>query len=125
MTKRILIIDDDDGIRDIIQISLTAVAGWEVITAASGMEGITVAAATQPDAILLDMTMPDLDGWTTFQRLQANPLTKPIPAILLTAQVPAGQYQRFMAAGIQGLIIKPCKAQDLVARIRSCLNWET
>jgi CheY-like chemotaxis protein len=123
MTKRILVIDDDDGIRTIIQIGLTAVASWEVLTAASGTEGIITAAVTQPDAILLDVTMPGLDGWETFERLQANPLTRSIPAILLTAQAHCRQYQRFIDAGIQGLIVKPCKAQELVAKIRSYLNW--
>ena len=125
MTKQILIIDDDEGIRSIMQISLTAAAGWEVLTAASGAEGITIAAERQPDAILLDLTMPDLDGWETLQRLQANPLTQPIPAILLTAQANLWQNQRSIAMGAQGLIVKPCKAQELVSQMRSYLNWPT
>jgi CheY-like chemotaxis protein len=125
MTKRILVIDDDDGIRWLLQLSLKAAAGWEVLTAASGPEGIATAAIAQPDAILLDVTMPELDGWETFQQLQANPLTQPIPAILLTAQASSRHYQRFIDAGIQGLIAKPCKAQALVDQMRSYLNWET
>jgi CheY-like chemotaxis protein len=78
-TKRILVIDDEDGIREIIQICLEAAAGWEVLTAASGSEGLEKAEAFQPDAILLDVMMPDMDGPTTFRQLQANAATGPHP----------------------------------------------
>ncbi|NEQ11264.1 MAG: response regulator, partial [Moorea sp. SIO4E2] len=74
-TKRILVIDDDDGVREIIQFSLEAAAGWEVLTAASGKEGLAKAEADQPDAILLDVMMPELDGPATFRQLQANAVT--------------------------------------------------
>ena len=74
-TKRILVIDDDDGVREIAQFCLEAAAGWEVLTAASGSEGLATAESEQPDAILLDVMMPDMDGATTF-RLCSPPFTK-------------------------------------------------
>ncbi len=122
-TKRILVIDDEDGIREIIQICLEAVAGWDVLTAASGSEGLAKAEASQPDAILLDVMMPDMDGSTTFQQLQANTATQHIPTILLTAKAKISEQQQFINLGVAGVITKPVKAQDLVDQIREILNW--
>ncbi len=122
-TKRILVIDDEDGIREIIQICLEAVAAWDVFTAASGSEGLAIAEAIQPDAILLDVMMPDLDGPTTFQQLQANAATGHIPTILLTAKAKISEQQQFIDLGVTGVITKPVKAQDLVDQIREILNW--
>ena len=122
-TKRILVIDDEDGIREIIQICLEAAAGWEVETAASGSEGLVMAQSMQPDAILLDVMMPDMDGPTTFRQLQANSATQHIPTILLTAKAKITEQQQFIDLGITGVITKPFKAQDLVNQIREILKW--
>jgi CheY-like chemotaxis protein len=123
-TKRILVIDDEDGIREIIQICLEAAAGWEVVTAASGSEGLADAQTTQPDAILLDVMMPDMDGPTTFRLLQANVMTRHIPTILLTAKAKISEQQQFIDLGVTGVITKPFKAQDLVNQIRKILKWQ-
>jgi CheY-like chemotaxis protein len=122
-TKRVLVIDDEDGVREIIQFSLEAVAGWEVVTSASGSEGIGIAQTHQPDAILLDVMMPDLDGPATFQQLQANASTRHIPTIFLTAKVRASEQQQLLDLGVSGTIAKPFKAQELVDQIRSILQW--
>ncbi|HAN76118.1 MAG TPA: two-component system response regulator [Planktothrix sp. UBA8407] len=122
-TKRILIIDDDDSVREIIQICLEVAAGWEVITACCGSEGIVLATAEKPDAILLDVMMPDMDGPTTFKHLQANPLTQNIPTILLTAKAKISEKQQFIQLGVTGVITKPFEAMDLVAQIRNLLKW--
>ncbi len=122
-TKRILVIDDEDGIREIIQICLEAAAGWEVLTAASGNEGLVIAETQQPDAILLDVMMPDMDGPTTFKKLQANAAIEHIPTILLTAKAKTSEQQQFINLGVTGVITKPFKAQDLVDQIRKILNW--
>ena len=122
-TKRILVIDDEDGIREIIQICLEAAAGWEVETAASGSEGLAIAQTMQPDAILLDVMMPDMDGPTTFRQLQADSATQHIPTILLTAKAKISEQQQFIELGITGVITKPFKAQDLVNQIREILQW--
>jgi CheY-like chemotaxis protein len=122
-TKRILVIDDEDGIREIIQICLEAAAGWDVLTAASGSEGLAMAQTSQPDAILLDVMMPDMDGPTTFRYLQANMVTQHIPTILLTAKAKISEQKQFIDLGVTGVITKPFKAQDLVDQIRDILNW--
>lgn len=122
-TKRVLVIDDEDGVREIIQFSLEAAAGWEVLTAASGSEGIETAQNQQPDAILLDVMMPDLDGTATFKQLQSNAATRHIPTIFLTAKVRASEQQQLLDLGVAGAIAKPFKAQDLVNQIRALLNW--
>lgn len=122
--KRILVIDDDDGVRDIIQISLEVAAGWEVLTATCGSEGLTMAEAEIPDAILLDVMMPDMDGATTFKKLQSNPATQHIPTILLTAKAKISEKQQFIELGVTGVITKPFEAMDLVHQIKTLLGWK-
>lgn len=121
--RRILVIDDEDGIREIIQICLETVAGWDVVTAASGREGLVAAQAELPDAILLDVMMPDMDGPTTFRQLQANAATKHIPTILLTAKAKISEQRQFIDLGVTGVITKPFKAVELVNQICEILRW--
>ncbi|MEM9165133.1 MAG: response regulator [Cyanobacteria bacterium P01_F01_bin.4] len=121
--KRVLVIDDEAGVREIIQLSLATVAGWEVLTAESGDAGVEIAQAEPLDAILLDVMMPDQDGVTTFQQLQTNPKTAAIPVIFLTAKARNSELQRFMDLGIAGVITKPFEARNLVRQIRTLLNW--
>jgi DNA-binding response OmpR family regulator len=122
-TKRILVIDDEDGLREIIQFSLEAVAGWDVCTAASGSEGLVKAEAEQPDAILLDVMMPDMDGPETFRQLKAQAATQDIPTIFLTAKARGSEKQLLINLGIAGVIVKPIKPQELVDQIQEILNW--
>lgn len=122
-SKRVLVIDDDDGVREIIRFSLEAVAGWEVLTATSGSEGLVKAHEDLPDAILLDVMMPDLDGPETFRQLQTNPLTAEIPTILLTAKAKISEQKQFKELGVNGVITKPFDPMDLVEQIREILTW--
>ncbi|PMB47875.1 two-component system response regulator [Fischerella thermalis CCMEE 5201] len=124
-TRRVLIIDDEYDIRAVAELSLKAVGGWQVSTAASGSEGVAKAASEQPDVILLDVMMPDMDGIATFKALQANSATKTIPVILLTAKTQAAEQRRFAELGVQAIITKPFKAMKLPAQIASALDWET
>jgi CheY-like chemotaxis protein len=107
MTKRILIIDDERDIREATQICLEVSGDWEVLTAASGREGLIKAAAEHPDAILLDVMMPDMDGLTTLANLQANPATENIPVIFLTAKAQAAEQRQFTQLGVAAVITKP------------------
>jgi CheY-like chemotaxis protein len=93
MIPRILIIDDEADIREVTALSLETIAGWQVILAPSGAQGIRRASLEQPDAILLDVMMPDIDGPTTYQILKQNGNTAHIPVLLLTAKV-QGQDRR-------------------------------
>jgi CheY-like chemotaxis protein len=117
--KQILVIDDEDDIRKLTQTCLEIMGSWEVLTASSGSEGLAKAQANQPDAILLDVMMPDMDGPTTFQKLQANPATRHIPVILLTAKGRSADQHLFAELGVTGVINKPfnpLKLADLVAK---------
>lgn len=122
-TKRILVIDDEDDIQEVVQLCLKTVGGWEVLTAGSGNEGLAKAEAEQPDAILLDVMMPDIDGIATFQKLQANTATRHIPVILLTAKVQAADQRRFAELGVVGTISKPFDPLNLTSQIAEFLNW--
>lgn len=124
MSKRILVIDDEPGVRDIIQICLEAVAGWDVTAAASGREGIAIAQSQHPDAILLDVMMPVMDGPETFRQLQADAQTQPIPTILLTAKIKMSERQQYIDLGVAGVISKPFEAQGLVDQICEILHWQ-
>ncbi|RUT00635.1 hypothetical protein DSM106972_074060 [Dulcicalothrix desertica PCC 7102] len=95
--------------------------GWQVLTAKSGSEGLLLAQTAQPDAILLDVMMPDMDGTVTFQKLQENPITKHIPVILLTARGRTARQGLFITLGIKGIISKPFNSQKLAAQVEAAL----
>ncbi|MDJ0647416.1 MAG: response regulator [Xenococcaceae cyanobacterium MO_188.B19] len=122
-TKQILVIDDDEDIQDVARVALEVVGGWEVITASSGSEGLSLAVTEQPDAILLDVMMPDLDGIATLKQLKANPTTQPIPVILLTAKVQSSDRDRFAQLDIIAIIAKPFKTMLLADQVAEILSW--
>lgn len=123
MAKRVLVVDNEQYIREVAQISLETVAGWQVLTAGSGSEALIVAQAEQPDAILLDVMMPDMDGITTFEKLQANLDTQNIPVILLTAKIQAADRRRYADLGIKAAIAKPFDALGLATQVAVVLGW--
>ena len=122
--KRILVIDDEVGIQTVVQLGLKMEVGWEVLRASSGSEGITKAEAEQPDAILLDVMMPDLDGLATWRQLQANPATQSIPVILLTAKVQAAEKCQFKSIGVAGVLSKPFNSLTLASQVAEILGWQ-
>ncbi|QYX32291.1 response regulator [Sphaerospermopsis torques-reginae] len=121
--KRILVVDNEQYIQEVAKICLETVAGWEVLTASSGKEGIVQAENHQPDAILLDVMMPDMDGIAAFANLQANPNTKEIPVILLTAKIQAADRRRYAQLGMKSAIAKPFNPLELAAQVASALGW--
>ena len=121
--RRVLLIDDEDDIREIAQLSLEMVAHWDVLTASSGHEGIERAAAEQPDAILLDVMMPDLDGPATLRRLRATPSTREIPVVFVTAKVKACGPETFESLGVRGVIAKPFDPLQLSNQVSDHLGW--
>ncbi|PHM09758.1 response regulator [Nostoc sp. 'Peltigera malacea cyanobiont' DB3992] len=122
-TKQILVVDNEQYIQEVAKICLETVAGWKVVTASSGQEGIIKAETYQPDAILLDVMMPEMDGITTFEKLQANPLTKGIPVILLTAKIQASDRRRYNQMGMISAIAKPFNPLALAAEVALALGW--
>lgn len=122
--KRILVVDDEDSIREIVQLSLEMVGGWEVCTAHCGSVGLSRAEAEQPDAILLDVMMPDMDGLTVFNHLQANQAICHIPVILLTAKAQPAEQRRFLELGVKGVLAKPFDPMQLAGQVSQVLGWE-
>jgi CheY-like chemotaxis protein len=122
-TKQLLMIDDEARIREVVQTCLELFQGWQVSVAESGAEGLSKAAAEQPDAILLDVSMPEVDGIETLKALQANPATQSIPVILLTAKVQPDERAQFAELTIAGVITKPFDPVALASQISELLGW--
>lgn len=122
--KRILIIDDEPDIREIAKLSLQITKQWEVLTAASGLEGTAIAAAAKPDAILLDVIMPGLDGLGTLRKLKMDPETSDIPVILLTATAKLVMQSEYSDCDTQGILIKPFDPGILGEQIEKVLAWQ-
>lgn len=120
--KRILVIDDEDDIREVAQASLEIMAGLEVILACSSREGLIKAEMEQPDAILLDVMLPDMDGVTVFKQLRVNPATQHIPVIFLTAKVQAFDQLYLKQLGAKAVIAKPFKPQQLASQLLAILD---
>jgi CheY-like chemotaxis protein len=123
MSHRILIIDDEDDIREVAALSLETVAGWQVYTASSGSQGLARAIEYQPEAILLDVMMPGMDGPTTFRELRKNPATAHIPVMLLTAKVQSSDQRRFADLGVEAILFKPFDPLTLSTQISTVLKW--
>ena len=121
--KRVLIIDDEDDIREVAKISLELIGGWEVSTSGSGAEGLTSAVDQQPDAILLGVMMPEMDGPATFEKLQGEEATRSIPVILLTAKARASEQENFNGLGVQGVLTKPFDPLTLSSDVSKVLGW--
>jgi CheY-like chemotaxis protein len=123
MSRQILIIDDEERIREVVQICLAKLANWSTIAANSGHEGVLKAVQESPDAILLDMSMPEMDGIATFHQLQAHPDSRSIPVILLTAKVQPLEQSQYATLGVAGVIAKPFDPVQIAPQIAAILGW--
>lgn len=121
--RRILIIDDEEDIREVASLSLEATAGWQVLTASSGAQGIELATIHKPDAILMDVMMPGVDGPTTFLQMQQVSAIAHIPVLLLTAKVQGMDKRRFADLGVAAVLFKPFDPLTLAEQIREALRW--
>lgn len=122
--RRVLIIDDDDDIREVAGLSLESVAGWTIRGASNGAEGIACAREFRPDAILMDVMMPGMDGPTTFRRMQQIVELADIPVLLLTAKVHGVDQRRFAGLGVAAVLVKPFDPLRLAEQISDTLGWE-
>ena len=122
-SKRILLIDDEVDIHKITQVGLMMEAGWELLTAQSSDEGIAIALAKHPDAILLDVMMPERDGIATLKLLHELPEVQDIPIVFLTAKAQAADRRHFYSLGAQGVITKPFDPMTLASQISGFLAW--
>ena len=122
-TRYILIVDDEADIREIASLSLEMTEGWRVAVADSCSTGLDVARTSRPDAILLDVMMPDMDGPTCFTRLREDAATSQIPVIFLTAKVHEGDVRKLLDLGVKGVISKPFDPITLGRKVREVLGW--
>ena len=123
MSRRVLIIDDENDIRTIASMALTRTSGWEVRSASGGAAGIAVAEAWQPDAILLDAMMPDMDGLATIRVLRERRATQAIPVLFFTAGVQTSERQVLIEAGAAGVLAKPFDPRTLASAVSQALGW--
>ena len=118
---KVLIIDDEDDIRRIARLSLARVGGMDVIEASNRPDGGREAEAGLPDAILLDMMMPLMDGPATFEALKRSSLAGGIPVVFLTAKAQPSEVERMRALGARGVLTKPFDPMTLPDLLRSAL----
>ena len=118
--SRILIIDDN---RDHLEILRTTLSPkYEVVTATDGLEGYAWACCHLPDAILLDIMMPVIDGYTVWRKLRANPVTQTIPIVLVTALDPESVEPSVMGDGLTTILRKPCHAGEVLDSLNAVLD---
>ena len=114
---RALIIDDDRDLLSLIRRTLEFTAGWEVHTALSGAAGIDLARAVAPNVILIDVMMPEIDGYEVARRLKADARLGGVPIVLLTARRDLDQ-RRLAATGAAGVVFKPFQPAELARQVR-------
>jgi CheY-like chemotaxis protein len=121
--RRVLVIDDSSLIRGAVTLALGSVDGWEVLTAASGEEGLERAGVDQPDAVLLDVVMPGLDGVAVAERLARSPNTREIPVVMLTAGESPQERERLERLSVAGVIHKPFELDALAGQLAVLVGW--
>ena len=121
MGKRILVIEDTDDNRRILR-DLLSNAGFELIEATDGEQGVAAAVAERPDLILMDIQLPVIDGYEASRRIKANPELRHIPIIAITSYALAGDEQKTAAAGCEGYVAKPFSPRQVLALVRQFLG---
>jgi CheY-like chemotaxis protein len=119
---RILYVEDNDDNVYMLKMRLELEDGFEMLVAVDGAAGVATAAKERPDLILMDLNLPVVDGWEATRRLRADPATRDIPIIALTAHAMAGDRERALAAGCDDFDSKPIDLDRLLAKIREVLG---
>jgi two-component system cell cycle response regulator DivK len=117
---KILLVEDNEMNRDMLSRRLTR-NGFEVVIAVNGQEGVDLAASAKPDLILMDMSLPILDGWEATRQVKANPATRSIPVIALTAHAMVQDKEKALAAGCDEFDTKPVELPRLLEKIKALL----
>ena len=121
MSKKILVVEDTEDNRQILR-DLLGMAGYDMIEANDGAEGVVQATAHRPDLILMDIQMPVMDGYEATRRIKANPELKPIPIIAVTSYALSGDEEKARAAGCDAYIAKPYSPRQMLAKVREILG---
>lgn len=119
--NKILIIDDDESINELIKVNLELV-GYDILTALDGVKGYAIAKQELPDLIILDVMMPEVDGYTVAKRIRENESTKDIPILMLTALNMLQDKVKGFDIGIDDYLVKPFEMQELLVRVRALLK---
>ena len=118
---KILLVEDNEMNRDMLSRRLVR-NGYEIVIAVDGQEGIDKALSEKPNLILMDMSLPVIDGWEATRRVKADPATRAIPVIALTAHAMAQDKEKAMAAGCDDFDTKPVDIQRLLGKIKALMN---
>jgi two-component system, cell cycle response regulator DivK len=120
MSNRILVIEDNEDNRRIIRDLLTSL-GYQLIEAADGLEGVAMAQSHRPDLILMDIQLPEMDGYEATRQIRAVPELKTVPIIAVTSYALSGDEAKARDAGCDGYVAKPFSPRELLAKIREFL----
>jgi CheY-like chemotaxis protein len=121
--RRILVIDDDADVRELTMLSIRHTTAWQVETADCGEDGIRSATSRPPDAILLDVHMPSMDGPSTLRHMQSHPLLANIPVIFFTGNTRPADTERLSGLGVTAILPKPFDPLTLAGEIAGVLGW--
>lgn len=119
---KVLIIEDDEDVRCVASLSLRLIGGLQVVEASSGAQGIEKASKERPDAILLDLIMPEMDGTETINALKNNPDTAEIPIVFLTTRTLSEDSDRMRNLGAAGILHKPFDPMTLASQLREIVS---
>jgi CheY-like chemotaxis protein len=122
-SKRILVIDDEERIREVVRACLEDLGGWDVEIGNSGADGLHKITTESFDALILDISMPDMDGFAFLKQLLERKIYPAIPAILLTAKMFSNDAARFADLGVVGIINKPFNPLTISKEVATILNW--
>ena len=119
--RTLLYIEDNEDNLYMLQLRFDVLGRYEIISATDGAAGLAMAAAERPDLILMDLNLPEVDGWEAARRLKADPLTRDIPIIALSAHAMAGDREKALATGCDDFDTKPVEFDRLLAKIEQAL----
>ena len=120
---KVLLVEDNEMNRDMLSRRLTR-RGFEVVFAADGQQGVDLARSEKPDIILMDMSLPVMDGWEATRRIKADGTMRRIPVIGLTAHAMSGDREKAIEAGCDDYDSKPVEIDRLLGKINRLLNWD-
>ena len=121
VVRRLLYVEDNEDNLYMLQLWFDVLGDYEILSARDGAAGIAMAAAERPDLILMDLNLPEIDGWEATRRLKADPATRDIPIIALSAHAMAGDREKALATGCDDFDTKPIEFDRLLAKIEHAL----
>ena len=118
--EKIIVIEDNIDNQNLLRLLIER-EGYSVVTAINGQDGLNVIRQEQPDLIVLDLSMPVVDGWEMIELVKADPRIESIPIVVVTAHLQPGEKHKVFEAGCNGYVFKPFKSVDLIKEIETCL----